>query len=368
MVPIKWILLWFVVFLIVPLSALINYVVDPYGLYGSEYIGFEKITKPEKIRLAKIVKIKEKKPVSIILGTSRAEFGFDPEHSFFTKPSYNLAMPLSTMYEAKLSLLWALKHGNLKHVLLVADYIMFNGKKMKSISDFELYFNDDSQIYKYLFSLDVLRDSLKTIVGTNNFYDVYLDNGQREHHYFKRFVFDGGGHFPLMDYEKSDYYDGYPTNYLYGDTMKNAFDDFEEIVRLCYENNIDLDIVFGPNHIWQWEALDAQLGYEKWLTWKKDVVLSVDKLANEYHRDQYRVFDFSVYHDLTSESVPLDKNETMRYHWESSHYKSELGDVVLDRLSGVNVYNDFGYELNKTNIISHMQRQRDNRKLFMKAD
>ena len=369
MIPIKWISLWFAMFFLsVPLAALTNYVVDPYGIYGTGYFDLPRVRKVNKIRLFKVLKTKEIKPSSIVLGTSRAEHGISPDHDYFIKPSYNLAVPGSTIYEAKLNLLLALKQGGLKKVLLVADFIMFNTKTMMRTHDFESYFNESDSIYKYLFSIDVLRDSLDTIKGSDKYYAIFLENGQRETTHFQKTIDEGGGHFSVMDYKKSNYYKQHPAGYLYGDTKRNSFDDFEEILRLCYENNIDLDIVFGPNHIWQWEALDAQLGYEKWLTWKKDVVLSVDKVANEYHRDQHRVFDFSVYHDLTSETVPLNKDEAMRYHWESSHYKSKLGDIVLGRLNGVNVYNDFGYELNKTNIISHMQRQRDNRKLFMKAD
>ncbi len=36
---------------------------------------------------------------------------------------------------------------------------------------------------------------------------------------------------------------------------KSSFDDFRDILKVCYENNIKLDIVFGPSHIRQWKLL-----------------------------------------------------------------------------------------------------------------
>ena len=97
----------------------INYLVDPYRLYKTNIFK----SKPEqsnKIRLIKALKTKEIKPTSISLGTSRTEYGYDPTHNYFTKPSYNLATSGSSMYENLLNFKYALKQGNLKKVLLVS--------------------------------------------------------------------------------------------------------------------------------------------------------------------------------------------------------------------------------------------------------
>ena len=50
------------------------------------------------------------------------------------------------MYENLLNFKYALKQGNLKKVLLVVDYRMFNEPKQKDNQDFESYF-DDKNIY-----------------------------------------------------------------------------------------------------------------------------------------------------------------------------------------------------------------------------
>ena len=64
--------------------------------------------------------------------------------------------------------------------------------------------------------------------------------------------------------------------------------------------------------------------------------------------------DFSVYNFLTSEIVPINKNIQMKYYWEGSHYKNELGLIVLDRLTGNDKYKDFGVQLNIKNIDEYL--------------
>ena len=128
----------------------VNYIVDPYGIYKTN-IFQNKPEQDKNIRLAKVVKVEELKPVSISLGTSRTEYGYDPNHEYFSKPSYNLAVSGASLYENRLYLEHAIKQGNLKEVILVADWRMFNDPKMRKLDDFENSFNVEN-IYKQLFS------------------------------------------------------------------------------------------------------------------------------------------------------------------------------------------------------------------------
>lgn len=140
---------------------LFNYIIDPYGLYKTNFFHFISIKKSNKMRLIKALKIREIKPTSVCLGTSRAEFGYDPDHNYFIKPSYNLANSDSSMYEEYVYFKYALEQGKLKKVLLVADYIMFNSLSQRHTNDFENYFKNKN-IYTYLLSIDTFKDSLLT--------------------------------------------------------------------------------------------------------------------------------------------------------------------------------------------------------------
>ena len=134
---------------------------------------------------------------------------------------------------------------------------------------------------------------------------------------------------------------------------------------MCYDNNIELDIIFGPSHIRQWEAFDYYKGYESLLKWKKDVVLFVEKVASEKNKIPFKVMDFAVYHKFTSEVVPKNPDERMKFHFEGSHYTNKLGLIVLDRLIDKSLYTDFGVVINSSNIDAHLENLRNDRIKFI---
>jgi hypothetical protein len=55
----------------------------------------------------------------------------------------------------------------------------------------------------------------------------------------------------------------------------------------------------------------------------------------------------------------------MKYYWEASHYKSSLGDIVLNRLSGTSTFKNFGTVLNLQTINAYLEQQKRNRKKFV---
>lgn len=352
----------FSIFIII-IIGLLNYIIDPYGIFNVKITSFDKIKQSEKIRLVKVIRTNEIKPKSIILGTSRAEYGYDPFHKYFIQPSYNLAISSGSMYENRLNFQNALKQGNLKKVLLVADYMMFNDTNQKVLNDFETYF-DNFNIYKYLFSIDSLKDVFYTVKGTDSYYTKYLNNGQRDYSNKKEQKFKEGEYLNFIKKTELKYYKYYSQDYTYKDTGRSSFKDFEKIISDCYLYDIDLTVVFGPSHIRQWEALDYYIGYDKWLKWKKDVVVTINKIAKEKNKLEFRIVDFSVYHKFTSEKIPLEINKRMFYHWESSHYKHELGIKVLDKLYDSGNNSDFGVDLNIENIDVHLKKQNQKRQKF----
>ena len=271
-----------------------NYIVDPYGIYETNIIQKPKFIQTDKNRLVKSIKTKKIKPASICLGTSRTEYGYDPTHKYFIKPSYNLGVSGSSMYESRLYFEHALAQGNLKKVLLVADFFSFHHPKQKQIQDFETYFQNINS-YQYLFSIDTLGDSLLTLKGPSKAPEIFLDNGQREHSHNWERILEHGGHLAAFKHNEKNWYIGYPKTYTYKDTGNKSFPDFEKIVKLSYKNNIELDIIFGPSYIRQWESLDYFIGYDKWLKWKKDLVISVNKIATQYGKKQFKKHDFFQY-------------------------------------------------------------------------
>ena len=47
---------------------------------------------------------------------------------------------------------------------------------------------------------------------------------------------------------------------------------------------------------------------------KKDIVLTVEKVAKKYNKKPFRVVDFTIYHNITSEKIPTDDTK-MKYYF-----------------------------------------------------
>ena len=188
---------------------LINYIVYPYNLYKTNLFK-NKPKEFEYMRLIKAINIEKIKPISIVLGTSRAEMAIDPDHEYFIKPSYNLANAGSTMYETKYYLKEAILQGKLKKVLLVADWRMFNDVNMKQVADFETYF-ENRNIYKYLLNYKVFEDSLFTIKNQNKL-SLHKSNGQMTDRYVNDVLLAHGGQYKTMLAEEKNYYKNFTNN------------------------------------------------------------------------------------------------------------------------------------------------------------
>lgn len=209
-----------VAFIILTFSALFNYVVDPYRIYNTKFLNIPKVQQHGKIRLTKAIAISDIKPKSIILGTSRAGYGFDPNHEYFLKPAYNLSFGAATMYETRLYFEHVLKQKKLKKVLLVLDYEMFTYIKQKRIADFEKYFDDKLLKYKHLLSLKQIEDGWLTLKGKQTPSALYMENGQREKFHRLKYMKSQGSQYASMIKYESIFYKYYSTDYMYGDTKK----------------------------------------------------------------------------------------------------------------------------------------------------
>jgi hypothetical protein len=87
----------------------------------------------------------------------------------------------------------------------------------------------------------------------------------------------------------------------------------------------------------------------------------IEAEAKTAGRDFFPLWDFSGYNDITTEMVPAneDSKTRMRWYWESSHYRTETGDMILNRMfqiaSGESTQgSDFGVLLNRATLEAHL--------------
>lgn len=364
-----------------------NFVVDSYNIYPSPKIqGFNAI-KPEfagHMRMAKAIDIDRFHPDGIALGSSRTSAGIDPEHSGWNKSiscCYNLGIHGANIYEIMRYFQHSHKLSPLEQVALGLDFYMFNHYKQNS-EDFDESRlsvtsdgmpNSDYRIHDLLptlISADACLASITTIKKQLNDGKSYLHllNGQWEWSHNKvRIKKAGGHHKAFINNEKSyisntwfpEPYNQY--SFIDPETKSSTFEYYAILLKTAYRYHIDLRIFISPSHVRQWEALRAEGLWPLFEEWKQKLVEINEQEAARSGESPYPLWDFSGYNSLTTEDVPPDgDSETqMKWYWESSHYKKELGDLVLDRIFDYHhperiVPDDFGVLLTPKNIIAHL--------------
>jgi hypothetical protein len=367
--------------------AAFNRLIDSYALYEGPVIEGLNKNKPvfsRHLRLSKAAAIRKYKPTAIVLGTSRAEYAIDPKHAGWQEDEvYNLGLSSANLYEAFRYMQHAQAVHSLNQVVLMADFRMFNANENNE-NDFEelqlaVDVNGDLQSdyldikIPTLLSLDALIQSVETIYKQNNTDSIYLENGMLDTTHNDRFIYDRGGHRNAFIQNEKGYFKSYK-NFSFVSTTNNRWKTYKELLLLAQQNNIQLNIVIPPTHARQSETIVARGIWNDFEKWKRKLVELNEQVALEQNRELFPIWDFSGYNSYTTESVTEngDKESTMQWYWESSHYKKELGDLVLDRIFNYKhpdrvVNDDFGVLLNSDTIEPHLRQIRNDQLLWRQS-
>jgi hypothetical protein len=141
-----------------------------------------------------------------------------------------------------------------------------------------------------------------------------------------------------------------------------AFD--ASVGKLC-RGGTRLRLYINPTHALTLDALYWRGKWDAMETWQRDLT----QMAGRYRRQgcDVRLLDFSGFNSITSEAIPqVTGAPDMRYYWEASHYRDNVGRFILARLFGgpVPVPADFGVELTETGIAAHQAATRAARERY----
>jgi len=363
-------------------------VVDPYGIFRLvDAPGFNSV-KPQAGNHGAMVKayqVTRVKPRALILGNSRAEVGFDPEHRAWpesARPVFNLALP-GTGTAASLRYL---RHsladlsdadrpppGIVVWGIDLMDFLVDETKPRPGRSTNQqdrrlLTLPDGSRNPGRLFqrvkdygeatlTLGALIDSLETLRAQD---DVHARN------------LTPLGFNPMRDYQRIAKNEGYWALFRQRDIenlraylrrpkslhdatgpSSAALDDFREVLDLCRRNNIALKLVIYPYHARLLEILRIAGHLPVFEAWQRELVHILREEARRSSGAPFPLWDFSGFHEYSMEAVPPkgDRSSAMRWYWEAGHFKRELGDRILDVvLSGTGAGKGFGVRLDVGNI------------------
>jgi hypothetical protein len=344
----------------------INLILDPYSIY-SDKPNYSKNAVGTHLRLLKSVAIRKQQADILLFGDSQVEHGINPKslEKITNQSVFNASFSSMQIYELRKYLEVSLHYNKPKYIIVGLQMYDFVGK-LKYTDDYdEQYLDLNYSPYEKILSIDMLKDSIKevkSLLKKNN-------PVARDENGLCRDFSEEGCRARFLANEKHYIFDNAPklNSFNYHDGM-STFDEYVKIIHICHDNNITLLLFVSPSHARQWEATAVGNGWDTFESWKKQLVILNEKIAKEKNAKPFMIWDFSGYHELTSEAVPdkSDKKTKMKYYYESSHYTPALGNIVLDRMfdgnfSGGQNYPDFGVKLTSKNIESHLTKIRNDR-------
>ena len=125
------------------------------------------------------------------------------------------------------------------------------------------------------------------------------------------------------------------------------------IGKLC-QGGMRLRLYINPTHALTMYALHWRGKWDAMQDWQRALVQIAER-----HRQQgcdVRLYDFSGFNSITTEATPLVSGKPdMHYYWEVSHYRDNVGRLILARLFGGDTPPpaDFGVELTPANVDAH---------------
>lgn len=379
--------------------AVFNYIVDPYRFYNSpdlpginefrqRFFYGQYISKPYALR--------ERAPEAVILGVSRAGSSLATDHPGWEDTNiYNYAMAGSTAY-----LLWrnyqhAKASGDLKKVLLMLDFYMFNIYQEKHVAtsyiqgyeerlsvtpDYRKNLGYPIRLFKdlltTLISFEISFESWKTIVAQSRIADKTLykatltptgfwindptpEKTQRWmfHHVEKQYMTITW--YPLPEKKFSLRREDGTSNMIY---LRNILAD-------AHRDGVDLRVGFMPFHARLGEALHAVGLWDDFEQWKTDVVRVVEEEAAKAGKAPFPLWDFTGYNSITTERVPLNEDITtrMKWHLDPTHVSRATGDLIQNIMLETDGarFEDFGQRVTSGNIQSYIERTRADRTRYV---
>lgn len=400
----------------------INIAIDPFRIFdlvNIEGVNTQRLQAASESRMFKAVQVCIDKPTAVVMGTSRVEVGIDPRHPGWAdgKRVYNLGLAGIGLYELNLTLRHLVHASpNLKQVAIGFDFLMFNANREDRVFGTEvlgfdkerLLTDPDDNCYrsvlhdaKRILGLSALKYSIATVRGQLNPPDSaewkfetmgewiaqYDRLGYRGNYYsaLKRLMdkfgarnnFDSDNNKPAA---QETYYVGKiwrpsPTyRYCFESPQGNSLDVYRSMLDFSYRSNVDVRFFINPIHARHVIAIREAGLWPVYEEWKRNLVTIIEEEAATKGRRPFPIWDFSGFNSITTEFIPEAGVLTpkVNFWWESSHYQSLPGAMILDRvLEHVNLErnlpSDFGILLGSANIERWLLETRQGANAYAKA-
>ena len=215
-------------------------------------------------------------------------------------------------------------------------------------------------------TVDMTHDSLRLLHGS--FGSVCRSSlalhGQRDHLCFSDRIRGWGGTAPAMVPRLQEFGAG-------AGPTPDALQAFDATVGKLCRDGTRLRLYINPTHAMTMDVLYWRGKWPAMEQWQRDLTLLAERRRAQ--GCDLRLHDFSGFNSITSEAIPqFGGAREMRYYWEASHYRDNVGRMILSRLfaGGAGEQpppDDFGIELTSRTLAAHQADMRAARDHFHAA-
>ena len=331
----KWIKIWFLGIILIPILGVFNYLVDPYQQYRMPKLYLVKYFNQ---RFQNPGFIKNYEYDSIALGASLMENFILSEVDQYL--GYNKTLKVSlkggTVKEQQISLNTVIDNKKIKNVFWCLDNVNFAGNMTELFygnNSLPLYLYDDkifNDLY-YIFSLDVAKDSINALLNK-----PLYENTDLNFSYDKMFQWQHKVHASAFSLENMNkVWIDTDINFSEKDRQRHLF----PVLKNNFDNNI-LDVVrknseikftmfFPPYSILKYKSYEKQGILGEYLEFKKYMINTLSEFNNvimyDFQKDKKITHELSNYKDL-------------------SHYHQKINTWMLEKIY------DKEYQVDKSNV------------------
>jgi hypothetical protein len=352
----KWVKLWVILIVLIPIIALLNYIIDPNGMNNK--IVIDGVNSSKKSNTGYTFRFKTNRLIddefdTLMLGTSRIGV-MDPKvvDVYTNGNTFNLESPASITEMHYKLFMYALKYNKIKNLVYGIDFMSFNGSRTidKTFPQFKgleskIVNGEEISNYDLYFNLDTTKSSFyvlyKNLTNQKIVAERYLQNGMRVfYQYIDSYKRGTYSYTKRMQYTFHEYYNsvnGIYKDYSYSDEY---FKYFVKILEECKKNDIKVWVYIPPVYNLHFDSLKSAGYYDDFEKFKRELV----KVTN--------YIDFTGRNTITNDSNNF---------WDSSHLKAKMTKPLMARIfkdKSVDVPNDFGVLVTPENIETHLKNLR----------
>lgn len=338
------------------ITALMNFIVDPYIVFGSSRIhGFNQVKTQinDYVRVAKAFEPFRQDTDILLAGNSRIEMGLDPDHACFKKiglKAYNLGIPGAGVGQQLNFVLNVVYAQRVQRIFLSVDFVDFlvdegseppahdsvitTGNLPRRFDGLEnpTYNWAVAQTrFQALLSLDAVVNSIQTVLLQGMHQPNRLENGFNPAQDFARATsLEGPG--VLFEQKMASLRERFtfPKTIYYSDgSLARDFDLFSRFLAIAANERVEVVILTSPFHEWFWDFLREQELLEEHANWLAEIVKRVRMAPGKV-----TMWNFSDDSEFIHEPVPPPgvKASPLEWFWEPSHYRKTLGEKMLNSM------------------------------------